>query len=142
VGGTATIHGSVTQPPPAASTPLVTQQGVVHAASDVPGAPIAPGELITVYGANLASGTAGNQGLPLPLSSNGTQVLLGAKPLPILYTSAGQMNVQVPYSVPVNTTHQLSVQNGTTLSVPQTRPKPNQESSRLTKQATDEAPSS
>jgi uncharacterized protein (TIGR03437 family) len=30
------------------------------------------------------------------------------------------MNVQVPYSVPVNTTYQLSVRNGTTLSVPQT----------------------
>jgi hypothetical protein len=90
--GDAIVHGSVTQPAPATSTPLVTQQGVVHAASDVAGAPIAPGELITVYGANLASGSAGNQGLPLPVSSNGTQVLLGITPLPILYTSAGQMN--------------------------------------------------
>jgi uncharacterized protein (TIGR03437 family) len=120
VGGEATVQGSVTQPAAATTTPLVTQQGVVHAASDVAGAPIAPGELITLYGANLASGSAGNLGLPFPVSSNGTQVLLGTKPLPILYTSAGQMNVQVPYSVPVNTTYQLSVQNGTTLSVPQT----------------------
>jgi trimeric autotransporter adhesin len=118
--GEATVQGSVIQPAPAASTPLVTQQGVVHAASDVGGAPIAPGELITVYGANLASGSAGNLSLPFPPSSNGTQVLLGTTPLPILYTSSGQMNVQVPYSVPVNTNFQLSVQNGTTLSVPQT----------------------
>jgi uncharacterized protein (TIGR03437 family) len=76
--------------------------------------------LISVYGTNLASGSVGASGLPLPLSSNGTQVFLGAQPLPILYTSSGQMNVQVPYSAPVDTTFQLCVQNGSTLSVPQT----------------------
>ena len=46
-------------------------------------------------------------------------MLLGDKPLPILYTSAGQLNVQVPYTVPVNTQYQLTVQHGNTLSVPQ-----------------------
>ena len=120
VGGQASVHGAVVPPSASASTPLVTAQGVVHAASDAGGIPIAPGELISIYGANLASGSAGSAGLPLPLNSNGTQVFLGTQPLPILYTSSGQMNVQVPYSAPVNTTYQLSVQNGSTLSVPQT----------------------
>lgn len=50
---------------------------------------------------------------------SGTLVLLGNQPLPILYTDTGQLNVQVPYSVPVNTTYQLTVQYGNTLSVPQ-----------------------
>jgi uncharacterized protein (TIGR03437 family) len=116
--GEATVQGSVTQPAPAASTPLITS--VFHAASSVVGAPIAPGELIAVKGSNLASGPPASLGSPLPNSSNGTQVLLGMQPLPILYASGGQMNVQVPFSVPVNTTYQLSVQNGITLSVPQT----------------------
>jgi uncharacterized protein (TIGR03437 family) len=116
--GTSTVHGAVIQP--SAATPLVTAQGVVHAASDAGGIPIAPGELISIYGANLATGSSGAPGLPRPLSSNGTQVFLGTQPLPILYTSSGQMNVQVPYTSPVNTTFQLSVQNGSTLSVPQT----------------------
>jgi adhesin/invasin len=58
--------------------------------------------------------------LPLPTQANGLQVLLGVTPLPILYTSSGQMNVQVPYSVPLNTQYQLSVVSGTSLSVPQT----------------------
>ena len=121
VGGQAAVHGMVMQPSPGGAAPLVTSQGVVHAASDAAGIPIAPGELITVYGANLASGAANaSSGLPLPLSSNGTQVFLGGAPLPILYTSSGQMNVQVPYTAPVNTTYQLSVQNGSSLSVPQT----------------------
>ena len=75
-------------PPEQHPLPLVTAQGVVHAASDAGGIPIAPGKLISVYGANLASGSAGNSGLPLPLASDGTQVFLGAQPLPILYTSS------------------------------------------------------
>jgi uncharacterized protein (TIGR03437 family) len=58
-------------------------------------------------------------GLHPDIQLNGTQVLLGDQPLPILYTSAGQLNVQVPYGVPVNTQYQLTVQHGNTLSVPQ-----------------------
>jgi adhesin/invasin len=57
--------------------------------------------------------------LPLLRQLNGTQVLLGNQPLPILYTSAGQLNVQVPYGVPVNTQYQLTVQHGNTLSLPE-----------------------
>jgi adhesin/invasin len=56
---------------------------------------------------------------PLPQQLNGTQVLLGDTPLPILYTSTGQLNVQVPYTTPVDTQYQLTVQRGVTLSVPQ-----------------------
>jgi adhesin/invasin len=82
------------------------------------GVPIAPGGLISVYGGNLADTTAQNS-LPLPQDSNGTQVLLGNQPLPILYTSSGQLNVQVPYGVPVNGQSQLTVRHGTTLSMPQ-----------------------
>lgn len=109
----------MTQPAPAATTPTVTAQGVVHAASDAGGIPIAPGELITIYGLNLASGTAAPGGLPLPQNLGGAQVLLGAQSLPILYTSSGQLNVQVPYNVPLNTQYQLSVVNGNAVSVPQ-----------------------
>ena len=105
--------------PSTSSTPLVTAAGVVHAASDQGGVPIAPGGLITVYGNNLADGSVLNSGLPLPQSLSGAQVLLGNQPLPILYTNTGQLNVQVPYGVPINTQYQLTVQHGTTLSVPQ-----------------------
>jgi uncharacterized protein (TIGR03437 family) len=120
VGGvSAPLTGAVSIPAAAATTPTVTAQGVVHAASDQGGVPIAPGGLITVYGVNLADGVGQSNGLPLPQQLNGAQVLLGNQPLPILYTSAGQLNVQVPYTVPVNTQYQLTVQHGNTLSVPQ-----------------------
>jgi len=120
VGGqTTALSGVVGAPAPGATTPTVTAQGVVHAASDQGGAWITPGGLITVYGVNLSDRAGQNTGLPLPQQLNGTQVLLGNQPLPILYTSAGQLNVQVPYTVPVNTQYQLTVQHGNALSVPQ-----------------------
>jgi uncharacterized protein (TIGR03437 family) len=104
---------------PPVATPTVTAQGVVHAASAQGGVPIAPGGLITIYGQNLADGVGQSNGLPLPEQLNGTQVLLGNQRLPILYTNPGQLNVQVPYGVPVNTQYQLTVQRGDVLSVPQ-----------------------
>jgi len=118
-GGTAALSGTVNAPSQAAATPLVTAAGVVHAASDLSGVPIAPGGLITVYGNNLADGAAQDNGLPLPDMLSGTQVLLGNLNLPILYANTGQLNLQVPYGVPVNTQYQLTVQHGNTLSLPQ-----------------------
>ena len=97
----------------------MTAQGVVHAASEQGGVPIAPGGLITVYGVNLADGEGQSGGFPLPQQLNGTQVFLGDTAGADLYTSTGQLNVQVPYGVPVNTQYQLTVQHGDTLSVPQ-----------------------
>jgi uncharacterized protein (TIGR03437 family) len=103
----------------ASSTPIVTAGGVVHAASAVGGVPIAPGGLITIYGSNLADATGLASNLPLPDSQNGAQVLLGSTPLPILYTSTGQLNVQVPFSTPVNTQYQISVQRDSLVSLPE-----------------------
>ena len=120
VGGqTAALSGVVSVPTPKDVAPTVTAKGVVHAASEQGGVPIAPGGLVTVYGVNLADGVGQSNGLPLPQQLSGTQAFLGDKPLPILYTSTGQLNVQVPYTVPVNTQYQLTVQHGVTLSVPQ-----------------------
>jgi uncharacterized protein (TIGR03437 family) len=101
------------------TTPTVTAGGVVHAASDLAGVPIAPGSLITVYGSNLSNATGLSSTLPLPDEQNGTKVLLGNLPLPILYTSSGQINVQVPFNTPVNTQYQISVQRDSVLSVPE-----------------------
>ncbi|HLK66507.1 MAG TPA: IPT/TIG domain-containing protein [Bryobacteraceae bacterium] len=118
-GQSATLTAVVSAPAPANATPLVTAQGVVHAASAIAGAPIAPGGLITIYGQNLADGAGQSNGVPLPDQLNGTQVSLGNQALPILYANPGQLNVQVPYGVPVNTQYQLTVRHGNSYSVPQ-----------------------
>jgi uncharacterized protein (TIGR03437 family) len=113
--GQTSLAGTLTMSP----TPIVTAGGVVHAASNARGAPIAPGGLITLYGTNLSDASGGASTLPLPQQQNGTQVLLGNLPLPILYTSSGQINVQVPFNTPVNTQYQISVQRDNVLSLPE-----------------------
>lgn len=104
----------------ATGAPLLTAGGVVHAASFESGVPIAPGSLITLYGARLSDGTGQAAGLPLPAALNGTEVRLGNRTLPLLFTSDGQLNAQVPYDVPVDTQHQISVQRGAAIAVPET----------------------
>jgi uncharacterized protein (TIGR03437 family) len=114
--GHATLPSTVKN---ATSTPVVTAKGVVHAASNVGDSPIAPGSLLTIYGANLADGTDLSSTLPLPTSQGGATVFLGTRPMPILYSSAGQINVQVPFDTPVNTQYQISVQRDNAVSVPE-----------------------
>jgi len=104
----------------ATAAPLLTAGGVVHAASFESGVPIAPGSLITLYGARLSDGTGQASGVPLPSTLNGTEVRLGNRPLPLLFTSDGQLNAQVPYDVPVDTQHQISVKRGDAIAVPET----------------------
>jgi uncharacterized protein (TIGR03437 family) len=102
------------------SAPLLTAGGVVHAASLESGVPIAPGGLITLFGARLADATGLASGLPLPTVLNGTEVRLGDRPLPLLFTSDGQLNAQVPYDVPADTQHQITVKRGAAFAVPET----------------------
>jgi uncharacterized protein (TIGR03437 family) len=118
VGGQASLTGSAVAPGPTNAAPLIGS--VIHAASSVAGAPVSPGELIAIKGANLTNGADANLPLPLPVSYGGTQVFFGTQALPIIYSSSGQMNVQAPFNLPVNAAYQLTVQNGNTVSVPQT----------------------
>lgn len=101
------------------SAPIVRQGSLVHGASQRGDAPMAPGTLVSLYGVNLAETASAPSSVPLPTEVNGTQVLLGGQPLPILYSSAAQINAQIPYDLPVNTSHQVLVRRGETLSVPE-----------------------
>ncbi|MBI2686161.1 MAG: hypothetical protein HYX27_07585 [Acidobacteria bacterium] len=118
-GGKTELSGAVLAQG-ASGAPLLTAGGVVHAASFASQVPIAPGSLITLYGTRLADATGQAPRVPLPTSLNGTEVRLGDRPLPLLYTSDGQLNAQVPYDVPVDTQHQISVKRGDTIAVPET----------------------
>jgi uncharacterized protein (TIGR03437 family) len=81
---------------------------------------VAPGELITIFGVKLADGPGVSAGsVPLPTQLAGTEVQFGDRLLPFLYAGDGQLNVQVPYDIPVNTQAQLRVRRGDALSVPQ-----------------------
>ena len=103
---------------PGNNAPIVRQGSLVHGASQRGDAPVAPGTLVTIYGSNLAD-VSKQTAVPLPVEVAGTQVLLGGQPLPILYSSASQINAQIPYDLAVNTAHQVVVRRGATLSVPE-----------------------
>jgi uncharacterized protein (TIGR03437 family) len=73
--------------------------GVVNAANYAPITnPVAPGELIALFGNGMASETAAAQGAPLPLSLAGVQVLVNGKPAPLVFVSPGQISAVVPFS--------------------------------------------
>ena len=72
---------------------------IVNAASSAPPTSgIAPGELLTLYGSNLAAATV-VAGIPFPTSLGNVQVTIGGLPAPIYYVSAGQISAIVPYAV-------------------------------------------
>ncbi|MBI3665841.1 MAG: Ig-like domain repeat protein [Acidobacteria bacterium] len=92
--------------------------GVVNAASFAPQAPLAPGSLISLFGASLASNTAYAPSLPLPTQLAGSLAVIRGEPLPLLVTLAGQINAQIPYDIPVNTRLSMFVQMGTAATTP------------------------
>ncbi len=80
---------------------------------------ISPGGIVTLFG----SGMGPSEGLgaqltngQLTTSLGGTEVMVNGEPAPLLYASYGQVNLILPYDLPVGTTATIQVvTNGTTL---------------------------
>jgi uncharacterized protein (TIGR03437 family) len=74
--------------------------GIVNAGSSAPfTAPIAPGELLTLYGSNLAAGPQVASSIPFPTTLNNVQVMVDGIAAPIYYVTPGQLSAIVPYAV-------------------------------------------
>ncbi len=86
---------------PPSSGVFVYPTGVVNAANNAPFTTgIAPGELITLYGTNLASKVAAVVGgNPATTSLGNVQVSIGGLPAPVFYVSPTQVSAIVPYGV-------------------------------------------
>ncbi|MBZ5624140.1 MAG: hypothetical protein LAQ69_36395 [Acidobacteriia bacterium] len=72
----------------------------VHSASYAPG-PVAPQEIVALFGPGIASQTAAAQSLPLPTSLGGTSVQItdsagNAQLAPLFEVSSGQANILIP----------------------------------------------
>jgi uncharacterized protein (TIGR03437 family) len=78
---------------------------------------VSPGAIVTMFGSQL--GPSPGVGFQLvngqaPTSLGGTEVLVNGAPVPILYSSDGQLNLILPYSLTVGTTPAIQVmRNGT-----------------------------
>ncbi len=81
-------------------TPQVSAGGVVNLANFQ--ARMAPGGLFAVFGKNLAA-SAVYSGTPLPTVLGGVCVTLNNAPVPLIATSPGQINAQVPTTLAAGT---------------------------------------
>ena len=77
--------------------PAFPANGVVNAAAVQ--AALSPGELFSIYGANLATDAEQPSWLPLPATMSATSVQINGITAPLLYASPGQINAQVPWEV-------------------------------------------
>jgi uncharacterized protein (TIGR03437 family) len=102
-----------------ASVPIVTPGGVVGGASPSVQSPVAPGAYVAVLGQSMANGATVSQTLPLPADLAGTQAILAGRRLALESASDGRLSAVVPYDIPPNTTHQIVVRRGNTLSMPE-----------------------
>jgi uncharacterized protein (TIGR03437 family) len=74
--------------------------GIVNAASSAPfTAGVAPGELLTLYGSNLADGLVVAPLIPFPTSLGNVQVSINGVAAPIYYVAPTQVSVVVPYGI-------------------------------------------
>jgi uncharacterized protein (TIGR03437 family) len=92
--------------------------GAVSGASFAADTPLSPGGIISLFGQNLANGTASASSVPLTDTLADASVVMAGNTLPLLYSSSGQINAVVSTGINLNTNQQILVQRGTTYSVP------------------------
>jgi uncharacterized protein (TIGR03437 family) len=88
----------------AAGPPVLDFLGVQDNATFVPGDAVAPGDIVAVKGQQLSAKDGTQAGAPpIPTQLSDTQVLFNGQPLPLYYTSYGQINCQIPSDAPIGT---------------------------------------
>jgi uncharacterized protein (TIGR03437 family) len=71
----------------------------------------APGMVLSVFGSQLAPSIASAGSVPLPLSMAGVETAVNGVAAPLYYVSPVQLNLQIPYEIPVNGTATLQINN-------------------------------
>jgi uncharacterized protein (TIGR03437 family) len=94
--------GAVTMTAPRAvmamldKVPYISPAGVENGAGSTPVAAVAPGSVVSVFGANLAVGTAVGPANLLPQTLGGVTAAIGQQFMPLFFVSPGQINFQLP----------------------------------------------
>jgi uncharacterized protein (TIGR03437 family) len=109
----ATITVAVSATTAGAGTPAVS--GVVNAASYRAG--FAPGEIVAVFGSQLAVTTDVVTTAPLPVTFDGVAATVNGIAAPIWSIAPGQINLQIPYQVAAGPATLVVNNNGQTASV-------------------------
>ena len=98
-------------------SPVLNQGGTLDVFNPVIGAGLAPGQVVQIYGSNLAASTIIGPA-PLSTSLSGTSVLIGGIQMPLYYVSPGQIDAQIPFELKPGTQYQMIVNANNALSTP------------------------
>lgn len=83
--------------------PILSANSMVNGASFAPAGTaagaVAPGSIVAIFGADLASGTASAANVPLPIAIADATVTMNGIVAALFYVSPGQINAQVPFEV-------------------------------------------
>jgi uncharacterized protein (TIGR03437 family) len=92
------LFAFVLGPPP--PTPAINVGGVVNGASFAPGAAVAAGSIMSVFGTGLATSTAFAGAVPLPTVLGGAALFFNdAQAVPQFFASVNQINAQLPWEL-------------------------------------------
>lgn len=106
------LYFGIKAPAQSASGVFLNPQGIFNAASFAPaGNPVAPGELITAYGAGLAASTV-TSGVPFPPTLGNVTVTVNGTVAPIYYVSPSQMSFLIPFGTKGSTATIVVTNNG------------------------------
>ena len=101
------------------AAPLLAANGTGDVFNPQVGAAFGPGNIVQIYGSNLANQPSTPQVLPLPTTVAGTQVIVGGVQAPLYYVSPGQINAQIPFELTGGQQYQLIVSANGALTSPQ-----------------------
>jgi uncharacterized protein (TIGR03437 family) len=81
-----------------AGPPLALFQGVVNNANFAADDPVAGGGIVALFGEQLSNqGPQSGTQIPLVTKLGGVRVLVNGQPVPLFFTSSGQINFQMPF---------------------------------------------
>jgi uncharacterized protein (TIGR03437 family) len=80
--------------------PYIAPAGIVNSAGVTPQSGVAAGSMISIFGANMASGSEVASGGTLPQSLAGVVAHAGDRLLPLIFVSPVQINAQLPDDLP------------------------------------------
>ncbi len=102
--------------------PRIGAGGIVNGASFASGQKVAPGSIVSIFGTDMAEGTASATRLPLPMALQRVSVSFDhtddglSVPGRLFFVSPGQLNVQVPWEFAGRTHAQVKVRINDTVS--------------------------
>ncbi len=99
--------------------PALARDGILHNLSPLLGGPLAPGNIVAIFGENMASGSAASDSLPLPTMVGGTEVIIGGLEAPLYFVSPKQINAMIPFELDPGRPYQVIVSANGALTLPE-----------------------